>query len=249
MRLELRQLLDELHAWGNYRHDDVADTFRQRANRVLLHLRSQPDGRQLRLPPDFEFQPDEYTPGAFTITEAGAARLESFVVELAALIPGGGVAPRTALSLAPLHPKVQGACAAAWQAETYLAAVQAARDLVLNQLARLAGLPSPHPGDSGSELTLVAQTLDVGRVLVGEFGSPEQEAVRALARGLVHSVRAVPAALDSTPERFSADRAYELLSLASLVLHQLEFSTLGSPEIVVPEPSPASGSVRLLRAT
>jgi hypothetical protein len=241
MRLELRQLLDDLKAWGSYRHDDVADGFRLRGNRVLLHLRSQPDGRQLHLPPDFEFRPDEYTPGAFTITAAGAARLEAFVQELAALLPGGGVAARTALTLAALHPQVQGACAAPWQAGNRLKAVQAARDAVLVRLCQLSGA-----GRSSDELSLVERVLDANVVLVGEPGGPEQEAVRALARGLVESVRSVPTVLAAAPERFGVDRAYELLALASLVLHRLEFAVRRpeeeaappAPTVTLPSPAP-----------
>jgi hypothetical protein len=227
MRLELRQLLDEFASWGSYRHDDVADGFRVRANRVLLHLRSQPDGRHRRLPPDFEFAPQEYTPGAHTITPAGALRLEAFVRELAALIPGGGVQPRTALNLASLHPKVQSAAAAAWQAADLGGAVEAARDTVLQRLAALAGA-----GGWSDERVLVDSTLEVGAVTVGPAGGAEQEAVRCLARGLVEAVRAVPS---MPPERFGADRAYELLALASLVLHRLEFAeTAETPPAALP---------------
>jgi hypothetical protein len=221
MRLELRQILADLTSWGTYRHDDVADAFRQRANRVLLHLRSQPDGRHRRLPPDFEFAPDEYTPGEHTITAAGAVRLEAFVRELAALLPGGSVQPRTALTLAALHPKVQAACAAPWQANDLLGAVRQARDAVLERLAGLAATGGWSDGRS-----LVAATLDLGLVTVGPSGGPEQESLRALAHGLVEAVRAVPT---MPPERFGADRAYELLALASLVLHRLEFAVPVQP--------------------
>jgi hypothetical protein len=220
MRLELRQLLDELSSWGSspnaYRHDDVAEGFRVRANRVLLHLRSQPDGRQRRLPSDFEFRADEYTPGAHTITAPGAVRLEQFVRELAALIPGGGVAPRTALSLGSLHPTVQAACASPWQSGDLLAATGAARDAVLRRLAALARLGGWSDGRS-----LIRGTLDAGVLVVGAGGGSEHEAVRALAHGLVEAVHAVP---EMPAERFNADRAYELLALASLVLHRLEFA-------------------------
>src|ERR1700712_2615319 len=137
MRLELRQLVDDLTSWGPYRHDDVAERFRQRANRVLLHLRSQPDGRHRRLPPDFEFEPQEYSQDAHTVTPAGAARLEAFVRALATLLPGGGVQPRTAFSLASLHPKVQSACAEAWSAGNLRLATEAARDVVLQRLVAL----------------------------------------------------------------------------------------------------------------
>lgn len=226
MRLELRQLVDDLGSWGPYRHDDVAERFRERANRVLLHLRSQPDGRNRRLPTDFEFAPHEYTPDAHTITSAGAFRLEAFVRELAALIPGGGVQPRTALSLASLHPKVQGACAGAWQAGELVGAVELARDVVLARLTALGGV-----ADWSDARALVTSTLDAGVVVVGEDGGPEQEAVRALARGLVEAVRAVPA---TPPERFGPDRAYELLALASLVLHRLEFA---ETQLRLPGPS------------
>src|SRR4051812_40312921 len=187
MRLELRQLLDELRSWGSYRHDDVAEGFRVRANRVLLHLRSQPDGRHRRLPPDFEFAADEFTPGAHTITPAGAVRLEAFVRELAALIPGGGVQPRTAFSLASLHPKVQAACAEPWRAGDLVAATVAARDAVLLRLGALVG-----SGGWTDGRALVSGALDTGAVVVGPAGGAEQEAVRALARGLVEAVRAVP---------------------------------------------------------
>jgi hypothetical protein len=63
--------------------------------------------------------------------------------------------------------------------------------------------------------------LDAGTVTVGPDGGAEQEAVSALARGLVEAVRAVP---ELPAERFGPDRAYELLALASLVLHRLEFA-------------------------
>jgi hypothetical protein len=225
MRLELRQLLDDLRSWGSYRHDDVAEGFRTRANRVLLHVRSQPDGRHRRLPPDFDFLPEEYTPGAHTITPAGAARLEAFVCELAALIPGGGVQPRTALSLGALHPAVQSACAESWQAGDLVRVTEAARDAVLRRLAAWARV-----GDWSDGRALISGTLDAGTVVVGLAGGAEQEAVRALARGLVEAVRAVPA---TPPERFGADRAYELLALASLVLHRLEFA--GSVARATPE--------------
>jgi hypothetical protein len=234
MRLELRQLLDDLRAWGSYRHDDVAEGFRLRANRVLLHLRSQPDGRHRRLPADFEFAPQEYTPGAHTITAPGAMRLEAFVRELAALIPGGGVQARTALSLASLHPKVQAACAESWQSGNLLRATEAARDVVLHRLATLTGADGWSDGRA-----LVQVTLDAGAVVVGPAGGAEQEAVRTLARGLVESVRAVPA---MPAERFGADRAYELLALASLVLHRLEFAdrvqALALPDQNAEHPAP-----------
>jgi hypothetical protein len=216
MRLELRQLVDDLAAWGSYHHDDVADRFRQRANRVLLHLRSQPDGRNRRLPPDFEFTRDEYTPDSNTITAAGAVRLEAFVRELAALLPGGGVQPRTAFSLGPLHPKVQSACAEPWSSGQLRASTEAARDVVLQRLAALGAA-----GGWSDGRALVRATLDAGTVTVGPDGGAEQEAVSALARGLVEAVRAVP---ELPAERFGPDRAYELLALASLVLHRLEFA-------------------------
>jgi Protein of unknown function (Hypoth_ymh) len=219
MRLELRQLLDDLHSWGAYRHDDVAEGFRIRANRVLLHLRSQPDGRHRRLPPDFEFAAEEYAPGAHTITAAGAVRLEAFVRELAALIPGGGVEARTALTLGSLHPTVQAACAGPWQSGDLLAATAAARDAVLRRLAVLARVGGWSDGRS-----LVRTTLDAGAVGVGPVGGSEQEAVRTLAHGLVEAVHAVP---EMPAERFNSDRAYELLALASLVLHRLEFAEAG----------------------
>lgn len=230
MRLELRQLLDDLGSWGPYRHDDVAERFRERGNRVLLHLRSQPDGRNRRLPPDFEFAPHEYTPDANTITAAGAARLEAFVRELAALLPGGSVQPRTAFSLAALHPKVQSACAEAWRSEALRPAIEAARDVVLQRLAALSGA-----GGWSDARGLVESTLDAGVVVVGEPGGAEQEAVRVLARGLVEAVRAVP---PQPTERFGPDRAYELLALASLVLHRLEFAERRDPSIVLPEQQP-----------
>lgn len=232
MRLELRQLVDDLGSWGSYRHDDVAERFRERANRVLLHLRSQPDGRNRRLPPDFEFAPHEYTPDSNTITAAGAARLEAFVRELAALLPGGSVQPRTAFSLAALHPKVQSACAEAWRSGALRPAIEAARDVVLHRLAALA-----RAGGWSDGLALVRSTLDAGIVVVGEPGGAEQEAVRSLARGLVEAVRAVPS---GPTERFGADRAYELLALASLVLHRLEFAERQDPSILLPEQQPAS---------
>lgn len=232
MRLELRQLVDDLSSWGPYRHDDVAERFRERANRVLLHLRSQPDGRNRRLPPDFEFAPEEYTPEAWTVTEAGAARLEAFVRELAALLPGGGVAPRTAFSLAQLHPKVQSACAEPWRSGALRAACEAARDVVLRRLADLAGVSAWPDG-----AMLVRSTLDAGLVAVGPNGGAEQEAVGALARGLVEAVRAVP---QQPPERFGPDRAYELLALASLVLHRLEFAERREAAVVLPEQSAIS---------
>jgi hypothetical protein len=72
----------------------------------------------------------------------------------------------------------------------------------------------------------VAATLDLGLVTVGPSGGPEQESLRALAHGLVEAVRAVPT---MPPERFGADRAYELLALASLVLHRLEFAVPVQP--------------------
>jgi hypothetical protein len=229
MRLELRQLVDDLASWGPYRHDDVAERFRERANRVLLHLRSQPDGRNRRLPPDFEFAPPEYTPDSNTVTPAGAARLEAFVRELAALLPGGGVQPRTAFSLASLHPKVQWACAEAWRSAALRPACEAARDVVLRRLAELAGA-----GVWPDGATLIRLTLDAEVVVVGAPGGAEQDAVRHLARGLVEAVRAVPA--DPT-ERFGADRAYELLALASLVLHRLEFAERRDAPLVLPEQS------------
>jgi hypothetical protein len=216
MRLELRQLVDDLTSWGPYRHDDVAERFRQRANRVLLHLRSQPDGRHRRLPPDFEFTPQEYSQDVHTVTPAGAARLEAFVRELAALLPGGGVQPRTAFSLGSLHPKVQSVCAEPWSSGDLQLAAEVARDVVLQRLAALARVGGWSDGSA-----LVRSTLDVGLVVVGTPGGAEQEAVRALARGLVEAVRAVP---EAPAERFGPDRAYELLALASLVLHRLEFA-------------------------
>ena len=225
MRLELRQLVDDLTSWGPYRHDDVADGFRQRANRVLLHLRSQPDGRHRRLPPDFEFTPDEYSQDVHTVTSAGAARLEAFVRELAALLPGGGVQPRTAFSLASLHPRVQAVCAEPWSAGDLQLATEVARDVVLQRLAALGRATGWSDGAA-----LVRATLDVGLVVVGPPGGVEQEAVRALARGLVEAVRAVP---DAPAERFGADRAYELLALASLVLHRLEFAERRDPRTIV----------------
>lgn len=225
MRLELRQLLDELRSWGSYRHDDVAEGFRVRANRVLLHLRSQPDGRHRKLPPDFEFTAEEYTPGAHTITPAGAVRLEAFVRELAGLIPGGGVEPRTALSLSSLHPSAQASCAGPWQGGDLPGAAAAARDAVLRRLAVLARVGGWSDGRS-----LIRETLDAGVVGVGPVGGSEQEAVRALAHGLVEAVHAVP---EMPAERFNTDRAYELLALASLVLHRLEFA-----EGARPTPSP-----------
>lgn len=227
MRLELRQLVDDLSSWGPYRHDDVAERFRERANRVLLHLRSQPDGRNRRLPPDFEFAPPEYTPDARTVTPAGAARLEAFVRELASLLPGGGVQPRTAFSLGPLHPRVQSACAEPWSSGALRPACEAARDVVLRRLAELAGATAWPDG-----ATLVRLTLDAEVVVVGQPGGAEQEAVRMLARGLVEAVRAVPAA---PTERFGPDRAYELLALASLVLHRLEFADRRESAVVLPE--------------
>src|SRR3954451_22800342 len=107
---------------------------------MLRHLPSQPDGRNRRLPPDFEFAAHEYTPDANTITAGGAARLESFVRELAELLPGGSVQPRTAFSLAALHPKVQSACADAWRSGALPPAIEAARDGVLQRLAVLASV-------------------------------------------------------------------------------------------------------------
>jgi hypothetical protein len=240
MRLELGQLLADLGSWGSYRHDDVAEGFRQRANRVLLHLRSQPDGRHRRLPPDFEFAPQEYAPGAHTITADGAMRLEAFVRELAALIPGGGVEPRTALTLASLHPKVQSACAVTWLTGDLVRTTEAARDVVLR---RLAALSEPlEPACRADGRALVTAALDSGAVVVGPTGGAEQEAVRALVRGLVEAVRAVPA---MPAERFGADRAYELLALASLVLHRLEFAERvpplePTPELVDLAPEPAA---------
>src|SRR3954451_10206856 len=113
---------------------------------MLRHLPSQPDGRNRRLPPDFEFAAHEYTPDANTITAGGAARLEAFVRELAALLPGGSVQPRTAFTLAALHPKVQSACAEAWRSGALRPAIEAAREAVLQRLAALAVAGDPLEG-------------------------------------------------------------------------------------------------------
>jgi hypothetical protein len=232
IRLELRQLTDDLHVWGPFRAEDVGASFVRRANRVLLHLRSQPDGRQRRLPPEFAFTAGEIVEDDGTVTAAGADRLAGFVAELAAQLPGGGVAPRTALPLAPLHPRVASACADDWRTGRLVAAVEAARDAVLARLAVLAGL-SPSPSAPPEPRSLLAATLDAGRVVVGPPGGSEQAAVSALARGLVDvvaGVRQLPA------ERFGPDRAFEILALASLVLHRLEFAGPAAPA----HPAPAA---------
>lgn len=219
MRIEVRQLLADLRSWGPYRHEDTAERFRVRANRVLLHLRSQPDGRHRNLPPEFAFAPAEFTPETPTVTDAGAARLEAFVRGLADLLPGGGVEPRTALPLSSLHPAIQAGCAEAWRAGALVGAAVAARDVVLRRLAQLGG--STAVVDLRDGRAIVSATLEFGAVRVGPSGSPAQQAVQALAVGLVEAVGSLPAEPDV---RFGADRALEVLALASLLLHRLEFA-------------------------
>jgi hypothetical protein len=219
MRIEVRQLLDDLRSWGPYRHDDVAERFRVRANRVLLHLRSQPDGRHRNLPPDFAFTADEFATETPTVSDAGAARLEAFVRDLAGLLPGGGVEPRTAFPLSSLHPAIQSGCAEAWRAGALVPAAVAARNVVLRRLAHLAG--RTQAGDLRDGREVVTETLEAGTVRVGPPGSPAQQTVQALAVGLVEAVRTLP---DEPDVRFGPDRALEVLALASLLLHRLEFA-------------------------
>ncbi|MDQ1630695.1 MAG: hypothetical protein QOC80_667 [Frankiaceae bacterium] len=219
MRIEVRQLIDDLRSWGPYRHEDTAERFRVRANRVLMHLRSQPDGRHRNLPPDFTFASGEFAPETPTVTDAGAARLEAFARDLAHLLPGGGVEPRTAFPLAALHPAIQSGCAEAWRAGALVAAAVAARDVVLRRLTLLGG--ATRAVDLRDGRVVVTETLMVGAVRVGPPDSPAQQAVQALAVGLVEAVRSLPT---EPGVRFGPDRALEVLALASLLLHRLEFA-------------------------
>jgi len=220
IRIELRRLLDDLNLWRGYPHVGVAADLARRANRVLTQLRSRPGAPTRNYPSNWQFDSSDLGPTGVTLTDAATTRLTSFIEALAEMVPGFGPGARTALALSGLHPRVQSAAAFSWREGRMAAAVAGAAETVCARLRQISGLSG-----SGEELVEAALNHDAPKVLIAgqdtRAGRSAQNGCRHLALGLVQSATGLarPAAPPVT-----ADRAYEMLALASLVLHQLEFA-------------------------
>lgn len=219
IRSEIERLLADLELWRPYPHAEVADGLRVRANRLLLHLRSQPGAQDRNFPADYEFAQYDVLPGSTVLSRAAAARLEDFLRSLPALLPGGGTGPRTALGLDGLHPRVHAVAANPWRAGKYAEAVAAAESAVEDRLRELSGLTS-----SGEELVDASVGEIAPRIHVADPGTPEGAQAQAGCRHLAAGLHATSAIVRSTPGGLTDQRAYELLGVASLVLHALEFA-------------------------
>lgn len=219
IRSEIERLLADLELWRPYPHAEVADGLRVRANRLLLHLRSQPGAQDRNFPADYQFGEYDVLPGSTVLSRAAAGRLEEFLRSLPGLLPGGGTGPRTALGLDGLHPRVHAVAAEAWRAGNYADAVDAAEGAVEDRLRALSGLNS-----SGEELVDAAVGEIAPRIHVADPATPAGAQAQAGCRHLAAGLHATAAAARTTPGGLTDQRAHELLGVASLVLHALEFA-------------------------
>ncbi len=219
IRQELRALSAELTGWQGYRHVDLADEFRQRANLVLAHVRGQPDAGQRLLPVPLRFTEADVTAGR-TMTDAAYQRLVDFVQELAGCVPAGAALSATPADLADLHPVVATAAATGWQQGDHSAAVLAGVQAFCDRLRQRTGLVDP------SAVELLDRTLGTDDPvlpltdLTTEAGRREQGGWHHLALGLVLGIGAN--AWLSRSADLPARRAQEMLAVASLLLHRLD---------------------------
>jgi hypothetical protein len=219
IRSEIERLLADLELWRPYPHAEVADGLRVRANRLLLHLRSQPGAQDRNFPADYEFGQYDVLPGSTVLSRSAAGQLEEFLRSLPSLLPGGGTGPRTALGLDGLHPRVHAVAAEAWQAGDFAGAVAAAETAVEERLRALSGLTS-----SGEELVDAAVGEIAPRIHVADPATPEGAQAQSGCRHLATGLHATAAIVRGAPGELTDQRAHELLGVASLVLHALEFA-------------------------
>ena len=225
IRQELRELSTELARWQSYRHVDLAEQFRQRANLVLAHVRGQPaTGRRL-MPAPLQFTEPDVTAGR-TLTEHAYQRLVGFVDELTQLVPAGAGLSATRSDLADLHPLVATAASTGWQRNDHTSAVLAAIETFCDRLRQRTGLVEPAPielldlalGTGSPSLLLADVTTEAGR--------REQSGWHHMALGLVLGIGA--SARPRPPADLPAGRAREMLAVVSLLLHRVDMAAARS---------------------
>ena len=221
IRQELRTLSTELARWQSYRHVDLAEQFRQRANLVLAHVRSQPEAGQRLTPAPLRFTDPDVTAGR-TLTDAAYQRLVDFVAELTQLVPAGVGLSATPSDLADLHPSVATAASTTWQRGDHTAAVLAAIESFCDRLRQRTGLVEPAPvelldlalGTSSPALLLADVTTEAGR--------REQSGWHHMALGLLLGIGAT--VRQHPPTDLPAGRAREMLAVVSLLLHRVDMA-------------------------
>lgn len=220
IRQELRILLGDLAAWQDYRHVDVAEQFRQRANLLLAQLRRQPDVDPRAFPSPLEFTGADVGDG-LTITDGAYRRLVDFVEQLVTKVPSGAGLSAGPTELADLHPAVATAAAAAWQRGDRAGAVSAAISAVVDRLRQRTGLDLPSVQLIETALGTQEPALQVADPAT-EAGRAEQSGWRHLALGLVLGIGPVTRA--GSPVPLPGERAHEMLSVASLLLRRLDLA-------------------------